>query len=176
MFKKFDFLRVYCILIGQLTRPGRPFHRFIISYRISNNRSSTFTPTFQVGGYCHWSQLPEPGLPGHSPAGQRCAETQHQKGAGYCREWLLSVPKLFVNEIFGLFLAHLALCAKVSFCDHQLSVVHRPSSVVHRPSSIVVVRCQNLLLKNHWTEFNQISHEASLGYSLSSLFKSWWYL
>ena len=35
---------------------------------------------------------------------------------------------------------------------------------------------QNLLLQNHWTESNQISHEASLGYSLSGLFKPWWYL
>ena len=35
---------------------------------------------------------------------------------------------------------------------------------------------KNLLLWNHWSEFNNISRERSLGGPLSSLFKSNWYL
>jgi len=58
----------------------------------------------------------------------------------------------------NFFLAHLSK-AQVSLCRGGASVVRRPSFVVRRPSTFSF---KQLLLKNHWTKFNQTWQEVSL--------------
>ena len=57
--------------------------------------------------------------------------------------------------------------AQVHYCDHALSVIRRLSSV--RPSSVVNFSHFQLLLWNHWTEFNETWQEARTQHPLPSL-------
>ena len=42
---------------------------------------------------------------------------------------------------------------------------------IHMPMSNTLTKFKNLLLQNHWANFNQTWHKASLGEGDSSLFK-----
>ena len=69
-----------------------------------------------------------------------------------------------ISDLFYVFSSP-ELKAQVSFSDRLLSVV-RPSVC-----SSVNFSHFHLLLKNHWANFNQTWHKASLGDRDSSLFK-----
>ena len=76
----------------------------------------------------------------------------------------------FSNFILG-FLAHLGRRLKWAFLFKICCRCRRCRKLSTFSSSYTFTKLNNLLLQNHWANFNQTLHNASLGEGNSSLFK-----